>query len=218
MKKKIYTLLFFVLLCCYAILIKQCCSKNDIACSCPMYTSYYTSDYVAISDKLPFNKMKKDGNTVFSTDNTNPDDVSYTSGRYTKDYYRKLFNDNKNPFCGGGDFIVITDTILSINVISDKNYDTEHPAGTYLDDIMTIQYYDIKEFVKNDYPNNDTESQKYRSKKLKQFNNDSLSNYLIGIYINIKFDKPSLSDSQTFMMIYKGREGGETRIIKKTFN
>ena len=217
-------ILFSLLLCFYAIVIEQCCSKNDLKCVCGdsyPYSPKYISGYVAPSSyNLPFNKIKKDGNFAFSM--LHPMDVTgkdmYTTGNYTSNHYTNLYKDNKSPICGpgGSGFIAITDTIFNITFISNKDYDSQHPAGKPLNDIMTIEYSDLKDYVMNGYPK-EGEQVKHNSKLLKNFNEDSLANYLIGASINIKFDKPSLSDSQTFTMIYKGREGGITRVIKKIF-
>lgn len=54
------------------------------------------------------------------------------------------------PFYTGG-YSYLMDNIVSINVISETNYDAEHPAGSSLNDICTLQWESPYTHIKSGY-------------------------------------------------------------------
>ncbi len=49
------------------------------------------------------------------------------------------------------DNISWSDNLVSINVVSDKDFDSDHPAGTSLNDLIYIRYTSAYKYINNDY-------------------------------------------------------------------
>lgn len=50
-----------------------------------------------------------------------------------------------------GDQIALADNFTSMHITSDADWDEEHPAGTLLDDILSVRMYSFAEFIRNGY-------------------------------------------------------------------
>lgn len=48
---------------------------------------------------------------------------------------------------------IIFSALESLTVVCDKDFDAQHPAGTALDELITVQYYSAETFVKSRYTN-----------------------------------------------------------------
>lgn len=79
--------------------------------------------------------------------------------------------------------------IESLHIISDQDYDAEHPAGTYLDDILSIQIKTAYEFIQNGYSWKGTGVSSYgiMEERLDVFN--SKNRKLLQCHFSIKFLK-----------------------------
>ena len=67
-------------------------------------------------------------------------------------YFSKLYNDNSfNKANTPGGYSALAYPIDKITLSCDSDYDAKHPAGTPLDDIVTIEFDSYWDFIQNGY-------------------------------------------------------------------
>lgn len=90
--------------------------------------------------------------------------------------------------------------ITTINVISNKDFDVEHPAGTSLNDIMNITFSSCIEYVESNYDENQKYSNSKKEKLLKDLAQDDLR--MLTDCIVLSFNKePDVVDIHTLTII-----------------
>ncbi len=58
----------------------------------------------------------------------------------------------RSPGVGADGFSVCAKRVKSIDIIAKTDYDANHPAGSLLNDVFQMFYYDIESFIKDNYP------------------------------------------------------------------
>ncbi len=71
---------------------------------------------------------------------------------YSEKYGDTHYNRNKAQ-----PIVVIADPLTSISIVSDKDYDELHPAGTPLDDVAVLFAFSPYKFIQNDYKDDEDE-------------------------------------------------------------
>lgn len=114
--------------------------------------------------------------------------------RATKEEFRvlsELNNDTEFNYSINHTFdgIVAVNPIISIDLITNDDYDMDHPSGSILNDIVSVTFYDAKNYLKNGYKFDvDAEKPQYSSDILNFERVDSLENFNKGDHEFIAVD------------------------------
>ncbi len=86
----------------------------------------------------------------------------------------------------GDDYIVSAMPLNSINIVSDKDFDTEHPAGSSLNDMFTLEYASAWNLIQSNYDPkiNIHQYGQYQTMPLSESKELILPFYWMGLYFN----------------------------------
>jgi hypothetical protein len=124
-------------------------------------------------------------------------------------HYAELYGDTFFVHGDGriaGEGGVIQDTVLLIDLVSNTEYDENHPVGTSLANILKIKSVNsLRVYISNGYQLKEDFN---REMLLSEFNEQSHLNYLLRFYARLIFTKaPAKTSTHTFTIHYKERSG-----------
>lgn len=127
------------------------CNNNDIKDYASLTTPYMISNYV-LTEKIACSSSEIYSNFV-SLNYYGEDLLASLRATYERfSYFSKLYNDNSfNKANHPGAYSALAYPIDKITLSCDSDYDAKHPAGTPLDDIVTIEFDSYWDFIQNGY-------------------------------------------------------------------
>ncbi len=136
-------------------ILLQNCVNYDV-----VYRSFVTT-YLVLSDNDIDLRNTKAGNIVITRDlDVNSMYVSYNSNGKEKELYDKLckehndmtYNNKRNKKVHGSGIATVSATdFTGIDISSNQDFDTEHPAGSSLKDIVRFVSFSPKRFIDSGY-------------------------------------------------------------------
>ena len=98
---------------------------------------------------------------------------------------KRIRDKNWNKYHFNGPVIALGKIITSVSVISDANFDADHPVGTSLNDLVDFHGSTAYHFIQNGYKGNERE---YINKKISDLTENDLP-FLINWDLSIEFTK-----------------------------
>jgi hypothetical protein len=199
-----------------------CCNQQNegelIDCDCDLPVSpYYITVYHLATDSVTGKVYKGDTVALVLRVMLEGEKLKDTDSELYRELAERFGDTGFNlPLQFGGatyDIDIMVDTLSSISITCDKDYDAGHPAGKPLDDLIFIEYKSARKDMDLFYNEGIVRSEKFEVEELALFN--GTPHPLLGAVFRFYF-KTAPALKETFSLTATGFSG-EDVLFRRTF-